>query len=361
MSHELIHTSVEKGLRGVSGFATAVATRGLPPALEPALEELSAYDFDASRVLGADRVDWAHRIVTLGGRSHGVLSRTVPSGSDWSGRPNRVAHHVVIDVTERAAAGPAWMLSSFTGWVDGVSRVEERASGPAIPRGGAVEPRPAAAWAAAGFDSGWAGVVARALLDAQGAPCYLVLPPDCDALPLLCDVFVLLPEDRRWHVTFSTRFQRVAANTRCQLRCVRRGAPSLRTLLAEPGIRQIHAEPAVSAGESEAAEAGRRGAIVEIAQRPSTRVDPALRMPGDSRVPRAAAVVAATEQNAPATLGDDGASPAPRSFEGPGRADARPWQPQPPSGNLVASILFGIAAVALLATFVLVVLIVLRR
>ena len=283
MSLELIHTSVERGLRGVSGFATAVATRGLPAGLEPALEELSAYDFDPSRALGADRIDWGYRIVTLGGRAYSVLSRTGPCGSDWSGRSNRVAHHVVIDAAERASAGPAWMLASMRNLAESVPAVEERAAGPDLPQGGSVAPRPAGAWAAAGFDSGWAGIVARSLLEAQGAPCYLVLPADTDALPLLIDVLALIPDDRRWHVTFSTRFQRVGANTRCQLRCVRKGAPSLAKLLSEPGARQVQVEPGLSAGESEAAEAGRRGSIVEVAQRASVRVDPVLRTAGTPR------------------------------------------------------------------------------
>jgi hypothetical protein len=89
MSFEFVHTSVAKGLRGDSGFAVAVATRGLPPALEPALAELSAYDFDGNRAVGADAIDWAHRILSVAGRSYTVLSRTAPCGSDWSGRPNR--------------------------------------------------------------------------------------------------------------------------------------------------------------------------------------------------------------------------------------------------------------------------------
>jgi len=360
MSLELIHTSVERGLRGTSGFATAVATRGMPAGLEPALEELSAYDFDASRALGADRIDWGHRIVTLGGRAYSVLSRTAPCGSDWSGRSNRVAHHVVVDPAERAASGPAWTLASMRNLADGVPAVEERAAGPSVPQGGALAPRPADAWIAAGFDAGWAGVVARALLDAQGAPCYLVLPAETDTLPLLVDVFALLPEDRRWQVTFSTRFQRVGANAKCQLRCVRKGAPSLAKLLSEPGARQMHVDRGVSAGESDAAEAGRRGAIVESAQRPSVRVEPVLRSAGTPRAAETPAAASDWSQR----------SPQPTSSADPSRADAD-WSVDPApartgrvaagEGNLLAWILFGFSAVALLVSFVLAVLIVLRR
>ena len=359
MSCELIHTSVEKGLRGVSGFATAVASRGLPAVLEPALEELSAYDFDASRVLGADRVDWAYRIVMQNGRSFSVLSRTAPCGSDWSGRPNRVAHHVVLEPSERGAAGPVWALTSFRSFAESAPPVEERASGPTIAQGGEVAPHPASAWIAAGFDAGWAGLVARMVLDSHGASCYLVLPPETSTLPLLEDVFALLSEDRRWHITFSTRFQRVGANARCQLRCVRQGAPSLRTLLAEPGVRHLHVERGASAGESEAADAGRRGVVVEPVQKASTRVDPVLRT-----------VTAHSERNELGGSSDARSSSgraAPVQSAGVGGLQDSAWSPPTawytpaPGRNLAASILFGIAAVALLTSFILGVLIVLRR
>ena len=143
MSAELVHASVQKGLRGGSGFGTAVVTRGLAAPLERALEELSAYDFDPARAVGADRVEWAHRVLTVQGRSHSVLSRTAPCGSDWSGRPNRVAHHVVVDTAERAEAGPAWMLAALAQGVlmQHVPEVGERAQGPRLP-GGALSARP---------------------------------------------------------------------------------------------------------------------------------------------------------------------------------------------------------------------------
>jgi hypothetical protein len=37
MSYEVVHTSVLKGLRGETGFATAVVTRGIPAGLESGL------------------------------------------------------------------------------------------------------------------------------------------------------------------------------------------------------------------------------------------------------------------------------------------------------------------------------------
>lgn len=277
MSFEFVHTSVEKGLRGDSGFAIAVLTRGIPAALEPMLAELSAYDFDRTRAIGADRVDWAHRILSAQGKSYTVLSRTAPCGNDWSGRPNRIAHHVVVELHERTDAGPAWMLSRFTGFCGSAPMVEERAAGPLLPQG-AESPRAAKAWESAGFDGGWAGVVAQTLLDAPNSVVCVVMPDEVDALPLVADVLALIPADRRWLVTFSTRFQRLPAGGRCQLRFLREGASGVRAMLAEPGVRTIEIARGSSAGTGAAAVAARVGGAVESSVRaaPSTGVNPVL-------------------------------------------------------------------------------------
>jgi hypothetical protein len=274
MSFELIHTSVEKSLRGGPGFATAVATEGMPPGLEDVLAEMSAFEVDGARSSGADDVDWGHRIVTLQGKPYTVLSRVERCGTDWSGRPNRVAHHVVLDGPERPPAGPAWTLANFVGFATGVPAIEWRKVGPRVPSG-SLGPRVPEHWKTAGFDPGWAGAVAAALLDSGGATIYLVLPGGGGVLSLVEDVFAILPPDRRWTFTFSTRFQRVPSAARCQLRCVRAGAPGVAKLLAEPGCRKIVVTKGTSAGEGPAAEAARAGReVMPTTRAVSTRIDP---------------------------------------------------------------------------------------
>jgi hypothetical protein len=278
MSHEFVHTSVERGVRGQGGFTLAAVTRGLPSSLDPVLAELSGYDFDKTRAVGADTIEWAHRILSVQGRSHTVLSRTAPCGNDWSGRPNRVAHHLVVEPHERAEAGPAWMLSMFGAFCEGVPAVGERAAGPLLPQGSCL-PRRACAWEAAGFDAGWAGVVAQTLLDAPAATVCVVLPEEIELLPLVVDLFALLPSERRWLVTFSTRFQRLPAGVRCQLRFLRAGATGVRAMLSEPGVRVIEAARGASAGDGAAARAAREGAFVEptVREPPNLRVNPVLK------------------------------------------------------------------------------------
>jgi hypothetical protein len=268
MSFELVNTSVPKGLRDRIGWANVVETEGMPPGLDMVLEEMSGFDIDP-RVTAADEIDWCHRIASLQGRAYTVLSRIAACGADWSGRPNRIAHHLVIDPKERPRAGPAWVLSRFDAFETGVPKVERRPSGPNVPPGD-LAPRVPSSWERAGLDPGWAGVLASALLDGGGANTYLILPSLGNTLELLEDVFALVPPERRWTITFSTRFARVPPSTRCQLRCVREGAPGVPVLLAEPGCRKFAPRPGASAGDSPAAEAARSGREVQ----PSTRTAP---------------------------------------------------------------------------------------
>lgn len=276
MSWEVVHSSVARGLRGETGFATAIVTRGLPAGLESGLQDVSGYDHDAVRAIGADEIEWAHRIVTVRGRPYTVLSRIGPNGVDASRRPNRIAHHLVLEPQDRAAAGPAWMLGQYTRFETGTPEVTERERPPVLPEGD-LPARPATAWQFAGHDPGWAGLVAQAVLDAPQATVYVVLPRMTDVLPLAVDVFALLPADRRWHVTFSTRPLALPPHVRCQLRFVREDSPGLARLLAEPGVREIRVELGSDAGDGPAAVAARRGAVVEPSTRPmSTRVHPVL-------------------------------------------------------------------------------------
>lgn len=286
MSFEFVHASVDRGVRGDGGFTVAALTRGLPPALEPALSELSAYDFDHNRAVGADRVDWAHRILSIHGRSYTVISRTGPCGNDASGRPNRVAHHVVVSSEERAPAGPAWMLSRFQGLHETVPVVGERESAPPLPQGDEAA-RPALAWEDRGFDRGWAGVIAQQLLDHPSAICCVVMPEEVDALPLVCDVLALIPPEKRWLITFSTRFQRLPACGRCQLRFLRTGAQGVKAMLAEPGARSVEVANGRDAGDSPAARAAREGRFVEcsIPASPRLRVNPVLQARPDFDAP----------------------------------------------------------------------------
>ena len=143
MSQELHYTSVARGLKpGSRGFGTVAATAHLPEALADRLEALSVYEAvyppgDPSAALNP--VAFIHVRLTIGGRVHDVLSRIGPAGLDYSGRPNKYAHHVILESEERPDGGPAWLLGQ-PGFLRDAWEGEPRilAEGPSVPRGATV-------------------------------------------------------------------------------------------------------------------------------------------------------------------------------------------------------------------------------
>ena len=82
-------------------------TPHMPGPLVDRLEALSGYQpvfppHDPSAVLNP--IAFSHLRLTIGGKMVSVLSRIGPAGLDYSGRPNKYAHHVVLEGAERPKA-----------------------------------------------------------------------------------------------------------------------------------------------------------------------------------------------------------------------------------------------------------------
>ncbi len=101
MARELIYTSAERGLAGLTqGYTTVARTRGMPAQLAAALERCSSF-----RQAGAVR--FQHVEVKVGGALYHVLSRLAPVEEEVSGRDNFLAYHVALDEDELPRGGPA--------------------------------------------------------------------------------------------------------------------------------------------------------------------------------------------------------------------------------------------------------------
>ncbi|QEH31543.1 hypothetical protein OJF2_00080 [Aquisphaera giovannonii] len=229
MSHELHYTSVPRGLLpGSRGFCTVACTAGMPGSLRERLEGLSGYrpavpphDPDAA----LNPVAFSHHRLALGGRSSSVLSRVSAAGLDYSSRPNKHAHHVVLGPEERPEGGPAWLLMQ-PGFLEASWHGE-----PATIEAGRVPPRGdrppgiARAWGAIAGDPGWAGVLAEAFLADPSRVAALVFRPGMDLLPLFAEAIALLPPSRRWDVDFNTYFTGLPQGLSCAWRGVLAGSP----------------------------------------------------------------------------------------------------------------------------------------
>lgn len=239
MSQELFYTSAPRGLQpGARGFCTVAATRGLSPALVEKLESLSGYrplfpPHDARA--GMNPVAFAHVRVSAGGRTYTVVSRIGPAGLDYTERPNKFAHHVVLDPAELPAGGPAWLLGQ-PGFLEAHwdGQVQVLPAGRAAPRGD-VAPAVCRRWQALTGDAGWGGVLAEAFQADPTRLVYLVFDPGMDLLPLFAESLALLPPEQRWEVTFSTYFTGLPQGAQCLWRCVPRGSPEAKGARQFPG------------------------------------------------------------------------------------------------------------------------------
>ena len=248
MTAELLYTSAAKGLKaGSRGFCTVVSSSGMPSNLASKLESLSGYrqmflpsDPNASK----NPIAFSHLTFNLGGQPTSVLSRVAAYGADYSGRTNKLAHHVVPSVTEKVAAGPAWLLMQ-----PGVMRTEwdgncqTTPAGPTLPSGN-LTPGMCNAWQRLAGDAGWGGVVADSFRQVRGKPMFVIYSLDHqrDLLQLLTEATALLPPEQRWQATFSTYAAQLPPDVNCQVRFVVEGSQEAQMARARGTVIHLGAD-----------------------------------------------------------------------------------------------------------------------
>ena len=202
---ELVHTSVPRGLDGSGpGYATVAATTG--------------FRMDVARLLaagstaavprlepGADAEQFAvYRLWHVG--TSLVLTRIVPVEADYSGRPARLAHHLVLEGPEACGSRAAALLMA-----DGVFR--DRWSGePALLPPKDAPPRIAddrSAWAGACFGmltehaAEWERHLAAEAGLRSERPTAVLLPARSDLRAVLAAIVRHSPSGRRIRIETS--------------------------------------------------------------------------------------------------------------------------------------------------------------
>ena len=215
MSVELIYTSAARGLRpNSSGFCTVAISGGMSKVVANALEGMSAYDFLyklSDTKASHNPPNFAHTVAQLGGRRHSVLSRVGFSGADFSGRANKIAHHVVLSDEERLPLGPAEMMLQMRGQVfceqytDPPKELPPRALAGSLSLA-PVASGPARTWQQVTGDAGWAGALTEAFVENPQTPAYVIYQPGEDILRLMTESLALLPPQKRWEVSFATYY-----------------------------------------------------------------------------------------------------------------------------------------------------------
>jgi hypothetical protein len=99
MAWQLVYTSAPALIdAGRSGFGTVARHEAIRPALQTELERIS--QFSREQGLSKNRILFYHRVLDLRGERYHVLSRIKDAGSDYTGRTNHIAHHIVLTAAE---------------------------------------------------------------------------------------------------------------------------------------------------------------------------------------------------------------------------------------------------------------------
>lgn len=220
MSHELVHTSAPEGLNpGTRGYCTVLSTKGMPRVLTELLESLSGYRHAAQP---PHPTNFQHVTTSVAGRRYHILSRVADCGADYTGRTNKLAHHLALSPDELVNGGPAWILSAqglfLKTWT---TDPQWKETGQTPPKGQHA-PGSCGRWADVTGDAGWAGVLAEAAMSA-GRPMSVIFEPRMDTLALVKEALALLPAARYWSTTFSTYFSTLPPGMECQWRFILEG------------------------------------------------------------------------------------------------------------------------------------------
>lgn len=209
MIFELVVTSAKRALQaGRSGFAPVMRTRGIHPDLQSRLEAISGYRHLYPQGDPRNPVIRSHCVLESAAGRFSALSRLLDAGSDYSGRSNKLAHHIACDANEVRSglcSSPAAVMTLLeksdvfmSRWEDEPQEKPAFEPFPYPP----VSPAKCVAWERLAGDAGWAGVLAERTLKAT--PTWIVVGANVDVLPLYAEALALMEPAKRWGVSFTT-------------------------------------------------------------------------------------------------------------------------------------------------------------
>ncbi|MFN0077595.1 MAG: hypothetical protein ACKVY0_14080 [Prosthecobacter sp.] len=206
MAWQLIYTSAPRLLEaGRTGFGTVARHRAVSGLLATTVERFSQF----ARLPGHDpkRVVHNHRILAVGSGQFHVLSCLRDAGSDYTGRTNHIAHHLIVEAREirpLVAAGitPADVLlamSWYTSWNDRPRFFDPSDEIDLT----TMRAQPSHAWeqVTGARDNSrlpWSSTAQRG--------CYLIIPPGTDARILFRESLQEMPA-QAWQTTFTTSLE----------------------------------------------------------------------------------------------------------------------------------------------------------
>lgn len=191
MTFEVINTSAVKGIASShSGYCDVLRTRGVPDEISQLLEPLNSYN----EKLGRGRPACGVRSVRLGSQSWGVVSRVLPNGADYTGRSNRLAHHVIVAPAELKTNCPGAILAGYAFRDVFTEAPRFLDCEPVLPTDSS---RCAVVWSSLGGYSWCTHIADKAL---AGSRVLVLIPLAVDGRMVVASIVACLPVDRRWNV-----------------------------------------------------------------------------------------------------------------------------------------------------------------
>ena len=213
---QLIHTSAPAGIDGrPAGYVCVGMSQNIPLGLERKLCESSSmedYFLDKKEpirrliILSVNKIPWV------------VLTNIKACGEDFTGRPNRIAHHLVAPLGSVELGDPVRIFSEFE-FFDSWNRDPKILDSQEI-KLSKQQPRVPTTWESLLGDPGIAGAVAK--LAFPGKRPLWIKSKDEDPIELVSEISSLLPGLAAWKLTFSLSASRedTLGSSRCTLRFV---------------------------------------------------------------------------------------------------------------------------------------------
>jgi hypothetical protein len=203
MAWQLIYTSAPRLLEaGRTGFGTVARHRAVSGILASSVERFSQF----ARLPGHDprRVVYAHRILTVGSGTFHVLSCLQDAGSDYTGRTNHIAHHLIAEPREIRSLSAAGLTAA-----DVLLSMTWRSSWSEVPRyldpAEEVDLSSFTASATHAWSSVTGNPASAGILCSREAHkgCYLITPSGINELELFRESLLVEPA-HSWQTCFTT-------------------------------------------------------------------------------------------------------------------------------------------------------------
>ncbi len=210
------------------------ATTGIPRQLMERLESLSGYQHQHPTGSKLNPVNFCCQSVRVQQETFVVLSRVADAGPDFSGRSNKIAHHLALTLDEvrSMTCSPTALLSDPKFWITKWSRAPEWLPANRRPSPVQSEAIPANAWKSAFGEAGWSAVVAGSV-ENDFEPVFVIAPDGCNVLGMVHEALQHLSTRIQWKVSFSTYFTRSSGGD-CHWRFLRDGMPEATAVRNRP-------------------------------------------------------------------------------------------------------------------------------